>query len=55
MLPGDAKGTGDTGLPLRCGGGVEEDKIGEERLEAAGDMDGDEAVGVLWSVGAFDA
>ena len=32
------------------GGGLTEDRQGEERLEEAGEMDGEDGPGVAWSV-----
>jgi hypothetical protein len=52
---GEESWMGEMGLLLIWGGGVADDKTGEEWLEGAGEIEGEEGPGVGWSVGATDA
>lgn len=50
----EVRGVGDNALPFECGGGVVEDRRGEEWFEGRGDKAGDEGPGEVWSAGVLD-
>lgn len=51
---GEDSWIGEIGRLRGKGGGVVDERRGEERLEEAGEMDGEDGPGVAWSVGATE-
>lgn len=51
---GEESWRGEIGRLRENGGGVEAEKRGEDWLEEAGEIDGEDGPGVRWSVGATD-